>query len=180
MGPLFVDQGLGVMVWSPLAGGLLSGKYRRGQQASEGRHLGDWNEPPVRDEDRLYDSIEILVKIADGHGASAAQVALAYLITKPSVSMLVIGARKDAQLADNLAAAELTLGAEEIEHLDRASEPALIYPHRHQARTAADRFGPADRALHGPATRSLTARLDHAARPPGTARLPTPASGAFG
>ncbi|WP_331532214.1 aldo/keto reductase [Pseudonocardia sp.] len=149
--PLSVDQGLGVMVWSPLAGGLLSGKYRRGQQASEGRHLGEWDEPPVRDEDKLYDSIEVLVKIADGHGVSAARVALAYLLTKPAVSTLVVGARKDAQLADNLAAAELTLSNEEIEQLDRVSTQPLIYPHWHQARTAADRFSPADRALHGPA-----------------------------
>jgi aryl-alcohol dehydrogenase-like predicted oxidoreductase len=149
--PLSLDQGLGVMVWSPLAGGLLSGKYRRHQQPSEGRHLGDWDEPPVRDEAKLYDTIEELVTIADGHGVSAAQVALAYLLTKPSVSTLVIGARNDTQLVDNLAAAELKLADSEVEHLDRISAPDLIYPHWHQARTAADRLGPADRALHGPA-----------------------------
>ena len=149
--PLSLDQGLGVMVWSPLAGGLLSGKYRRDQQPSEGRHLGDWDEPPIRDEDKLYDTIEELVKIADGHGVSAAQVALAYLLTKPAVSTLVIGARKDSQLIDNLAAAELKLAGSEVEHLDRISAPDLIYPHWHQARTAADRLGPADQALHGPA-----------------------------
>jgi aryl-alcohol dehydrogenase-like predicted oxidoreductase len=149
--PLSLDQGLGVMVWSPLAGGLLSGKYRRDQQPSEGRHLGDWDEPPVRDEAKLYDTIEELVTIADGHGVSAAQVALAYLLTKPSVSTLVIGARNDTQLVDNLAAAELKLADSEVEHLDRISAPDLIYPHWHQARTAADRLGPADRALHGPA-----------------------------
>ena len=148
--PLSLDQGLGVMVWSPLAGGLLSGKYRRDQQPSEGRHLGDWDEPPVRDEAKLYDTIEELVKIADGHGVSAAQVALAYLLTKPAVSTLVIGARNDTQLVDNLAAAELKLTDSEVEHLDRISAPDLIYPHWHQARTAADRLGPADRALHGP------------------------------
>ncbi|HEX4246856.1 MAG TPA: aldo/keto reductase [Pseudonocardia sp.] len=148
--PLSVDQGLGVMVWSPLAGGLLSGKYRRDQRPSEGRHLGDWHEPPIRDEDKLYDTIEELVKIAEGHGVSAAQVALAYLLTKPAVSTLVIGARRDSQLIDNLAAAELKLADSEIEHLDRISAPYLIYPHWHQAATASDRLGPADRALHSP------------------------------
>ena len=82
--PLAVDQGLGTLVWSPLAGGLLSGKYRRGQDAPEGsRHLGEWDEPPVYDEDKLYDTIEALVEIADGHGVSAAQVALAWLLTRP-------------------------------------------------------------------------------------------------
>jgi aryl-alcohol dehydrogenase-like predicted oxidoreductase len=147
--PLSVDQGLGVMVWSPLAGGLLSGKYRRGQQASEGRHLGDWHEPPVRDWDKLYTTIDLVVKIAESHGVPPARVALAYLLTKPAVSTLVIGARKDEQLADNLAAADLRLTDDEIELLDQISAPELIYPHWHQAFTATDRLGPADRALHG-------------------------------
>jgi aryl-alcohol dehydrogenase-like predicted oxidoreductase len=146
--PASLDQGLGIMVWSPLAGGLLSGKYRRGSQASEGRHLTEWSEPPVRHEEKLYDTIETLVGIADGHGVSAAQVALAYLLARPGVTTLVIGARKDEQLRDNLAAAELTLSADELDALDKASRPELIYPHWHQARTASDRLGPADRPLH--------------------------------
>ena len=148
--PLSLDQGLGVMVWSPLAGGLLSGKYRRGQQPTEGRHLGEWDEPPLRDREKLYDTIEVIVKIAEGHGVSAAQVSLAYLLAKPSVSTLVIGARRDAQLADNLEAAELRLGQDEIDELDQVSAPEMIYPHWHQARTASDRLGAADLALHAP------------------------------
>src|ERR687886_1245381 len=108
--PIAVDQGLGVLVWSPLAGGLLSGKYRRGQQGPEGsRQLTDWNEPPVRDEDALYDVIDALVEIGEEHGVSAAQVALAWLLGRPAVATLVVGARTDEQLADNLAAAELAL-----------------------------------------------------------------------
>ena len=68
-------------MWSPLAGGLLSGKYRRGQDAPAGsRHLTDWDEPPVYDEDQLHDTIDVLVEVADGHGVSAAQVALAWLL----------------------------------------------------------------------------------------------------
>lgn len=152
--PLSLDQGLGVMVWSPLAGGLLSGKYRRDQQPEDGRHLRDWNEPPVRNEEKLYDTIEVLVKIAEGYGVSPAQVSLAYLLTKPSVSTLVIGARKDEQLVDNLRAADLRLGHQEIELLDEVSAPELIYPHWHQAAGAADRLGTADRALHGPIRRA--------------------------
>jgi aryl-alcohol dehydrogenase-like predicted oxidoreductase len=147
--PLSLDQGLGIMVWSPLAGGLLSGKYRRGQQAAEGRHLGEWDEPPVRDEDKLYDTIETVVEIAQGHGVSPAQVSLAWLLAKPAVTTLIVGARRDDQLRDNLGAAELTLSPDEIAALDQVSRPELVYPHWHQARTAADRFGPADRALHG-------------------------------
>ena len=94
--PLAVDQGLGILVWSPIAGGLLSGKYRRGVEAPAGsRHLGEWNEPPVHDEDKLYDTIEELVAIGEDHGVSAAQVALAYTIAKPAVTSVIVGARTD-------------------------------------------------------------------------------------
>ena len=149
--PLAVDQGLGVLVWSPLAGGLLSGKYRRGHQAPAGsRQLTDWDEPPVYDREALYDTIEILVKIAEQHGVSAAQVALAYTLAKPAVTSLVIGARTDEQLADNLAAASLTLSADELAQLDQASAPPLIYPYWHQAKTARDRLSPADLTLLAP------------------------------
>lgn len=149
--PISLDQGLGVLVWSPLAGGLLSGKYRRGQQAPGGsRHLSDWDEPPVRDEDKLYDTIEELVSVAEAHGVSAAQVALAYLLAKPAVTSLVIGARTEEQLADNLAAADLRLSTEDIARLDAVSAPPLLYPYWHQAKTASDRLGPADLSLIGP------------------------------
>jgi len=145
--PACLDQGVGILVWSPLAGGLLSGKYRRGQEGPAGsRHLTDWKEPPVRDEEQTYDVIEAAVEIGEGHGVSAAQVALAWLLGRPGVSSLVIGARTEEQLADNLAAAELALSDEERARLDELSAPPLIYPHWHQAKTAADRLGPADRA----------------------------------
>jgi aryl-alcohol dehydrogenase-like predicted oxidoreductase len=149
--PLAVDQGLGTLVWSPLAGGLLSGKYRRGQDAPEGsRGLTDWDEPPVYDEDKLYDTIEALVEVADGRGVSAAQVALAWLLGRPSVSSIVVGARTDEQLANNLEAAELTLSDEERNRLEEVSRPRLIYPYWHQAKTSSDRLGEADLALLAP------------------------------
>jgi aryl-alcohol dehydrogenase-like predicted oxidoreductase len=148
--PLAVDQGLGTLVWSPLAGGLLSGKYRRDQSPSEGsRHVSDWDEPPVYDEDRLYDTIDVLVEIADGHGVSAAQVALAWLLDRPTISSVVIGARTDEQLADNLKAADLELSPAERDRLEEVSRPPLIYPYWHQRKTASDRLGPADLALLG-------------------------------
>ena len=149
--PLALDQGLGVLVWSPLAGGLLSGKYRRDQEAPAGsRHLTDWGEPPVYDPERLYDIIEILVGIGEQRGVSAAQVALAYLLAKPGVTSLVIGARTAGQLSDNLGAASLGLTAAERDRLDQASAPPLIYPYWHQANTARDRLSPADLTLLGP------------------------------
>jgi aryl-alcohol dehydrogenase-like predicted oxidoreductase len=148
--PVSLDQGVGILVWSPLAGGLLSGKYRRGQQGPEGsRHLTDWNEPPVRDEDQLYDVIDALVEIAESHDASPAQIALAWLLGRPGVASVVIGARTDEQLADNLGAADLELGAEERARLDELSAPPLLYPYWHQAKTANDRLGEADLTLLG-------------------------------
>jgi aryl-alcohol dehydrogenase-like predicted oxidoreductase len=149
--PVSLDQGLGILVWSPLAGGLLSGKYRRDQQGPEGaRHFGGWDEPPIYDSERLYDVVDVLVEIAEGHGVSAAQVALAWLLGRPGVSSVVIGARTDEQLADNLAAAELELGEDERARLDEVSAPPLIYPYWHQAKTASERLSDADLALLGP------------------------------
>jgi aryl-alcohol dehydrogenase-like predicted oxidoreductase len=149
--PAGLDAGLGVLVWSPLAGGLLSGKYRRDEQGPEGaRQLTEWDEPPVYDEEALHDVVDVLVEIADDRGVSAAQVALAWLLGRPGVSSLVIGARTDEQLADNLAAADLELSAEERTRLDEVSAPPLIYPHWHQAKTASDRLGAPELTLLGP------------------------------
>jgi len=149
--PLGVDQGLGTLVWSPLAGGLLSGKYRRNQEKPGGsRHLTDWDEPPVYDEDKLHDTVDVLVEVAESHGVSAAQVALAWLLRRPTVSSVVIGARTDEQLGDNLRAAELVLSDEEVGRLEEVSRPPLIYPYWHQRKTAAARLGTADLALLAP------------------------------
>jgi aryl-alcohol dehydrogenase-like predicted oxidoreductase len=148
--PLCVDQGLGILVWSPIAGGLLSGKYRRGVEAPAGsRHLGDWSEPPVHDEDKLYDTIEELVAIGEDHGVSAAQVALAYTMAKPAVTSVIVGARTTEQLEDNLAAAELTLSDEEMDRLDAVSAQRLPYPFWHQAKTSGGRLSAADLTLLG-------------------------------
>ena len=147
--PLAVDQGLGILVWSPLAGGLLSGKYRRNGSPESGTRQvsGTWNEPPVRTREKLYDTVEILVDIAGAHGASPAQVALAWLLGRPAVTSVIIGARTDEQLLDNLGAASLLLNVDERAALDKVSAPELIYPYWHQLNTAADRLGPADLAL---------------------------------
>lgn len=143
--PISIDQGLGILVWSPLAGGLLSGKYRRGASAPAGsRHLSEWSEPPVHDEDKLYDTIETAAKIGADHGVSAAQVSLAYLLAKPAVTSVIVGARTSDQLRDNLAAAELELSEAEIAQLDDVSGEPLRYPYWHQAANSFDRLSPAD------------------------------------
>ncbi|MGI4746881.1 MAG: aldo/keto reductase [Janthinobacterium lividum] len=149
--PASLDQGLGIMVWSPLAGGLLSGKHRRGQATPEGtRQLAEWTEPPIRDTDALYDIVEALVTVAEARGVSAAQVALAWLLTRPAVSTVVVGARTDAQLVDNLKSADLELTPEEIATLEAVSRPPLLYPYWHQAQTASDRLSDEDLALLRP------------------------------
>jgi aryl-alcohol dehydrogenase-like predicted oxidoreductase len=146
--PLSIDQGLGILVWSPLAGGLLSGKYRRGVEAPAGsRHLSEWDEPPVNDEDKLYDTIEAAVAIGEAHQVSAAQVALAWLLAKPAVTSVIVGARTTEQLRDNLAAAELELGSDEVARLDEVSGEPLRYPYWHQAKTSSDRLSRADLSL---------------------------------
>jgi aryl-alcohol dehydrogenase-like predicted oxidoreductase len=149
--PVSIDQGLGLLVWSPLAGGLLSGKYRRGEPGpDESRLLSGWDEPPVRDQEKLYDVVEVRVEVAKDRGASPAQVALAWLLARPAVTSVIIGARTSGQLDDNLGAAELSLTAGELARLEEVSRPPLLYPCWHQAKTAADRLGPADLSLLGP------------------------------
>ena len=148
--PVALDQGVGILVWSPLAGGLLSGKYRRGQDAPEGsRHLTDWNEPPVHDEDQLYDIVDVLVEIAEARGVSAAQVALAWTLGRPGIATVVVGARTEEQLADNLGAVDLTLEDDERARLDEVSAPRLMYPYWHQAKSASERLSEADLTLLG-------------------------------
>ena len=92
----------------------------------------------------------MLVEIAEAHGVSAAQVALAWLLGRPGVTSVVIGARTEEQLADNLGAADLALSADERARLDEVSAPPLLYPYWHQAKTASDRLSAADLTLLGP------------------------------
>jgi len=146
--PIAIDQKLGVLVWSPLAGGLLSGKHRRNKTAEGSRFVAGWKEPPILDEDRLWAIVDELVAIADKHKVSAARIALAWLLGRPAVTSLVIGGRTEAQFRDNLACVDVKLTADERARLDKASLPPLIYPYWHQSWTAKDRLGHADLALH--------------------------------
>ncbi len=148
--PISVDQGLGVLVWSPLAAGLLTGKHRRGQAAPAGsRQANGWTEPPIRDADRLWNIVDVLVSIGDARGISAAQVALAWLLSRPGVSSLVVGGRTEAQFEDNFGAVGLVLTPEELARLNEVSRMPLIYPYWHQGNFATARFSAADWALHG-------------------------------
>lgn len=147
--PVTLDQGLGVLVWSPIAGGLLSGKFQRGKEQPEGaRHTGGHAEPPVYDWEKLYDIIDVIIAVADEHGVSGAQVALAWLLQRPGITSVVIGGRNEAQFKDNLAAADLKLTPDQVKRLDDVSRPPLLYPYWHQNNSVYDRMSPADLSLH--------------------------------
>ena len=152
--PISLDQGLGILVWSPIAGGLLSGKYRRGKPQPEGRALNEWKEPPIYDENRLYDIVDVLVEFAEARDVPAAQVALAWLLGRPAVTSVIVGARNDEQLRANLGAGDLKLSEDERSRLDKVSAVPLAYPYWHQAATASDRLGPADLSLLGPSLKT--------------------------
>jgi aryl-alcohol dehydrogenase-like predicted oxidoreductase len=128
--PLGLDQGLGAVVWSPLGWGRLTGKIRRGQPLPEGSRLHDTAgfAPPV-EEDRLYCVVDALDAIADETGKSIPQVALNWLLQRPTVSTVLIGARNEAQLRDNLGAIGWSLSAGQIATLDDASRVTPPYPY---------------------------------------------------
>ena len=148
--PITVDQGLGILVWSPLAGGWLSGKYTRNSKPEDGRHVRGFKEPPIYDWEHLWNIVDVVVAIAGERGVSGAVVSLAWVLQRQGVSSVIVGGRTDAQFADNLKAAELKLSPEEVSRLDAVSQPPLIYPYWHQSWTASDRLGEADLVLHKP------------------------------
>jgi len=125
--PLLQDQKVGLMVWSPLAGGFLSGKYTRENQGEEGSRRTGFDFPPV-DKEKAYDIIDILQPLAEAKGATVAQVALAWLLHQPVVTSVIIGAKKMDQLEDNLKAVDVQLTPEDLQKLDEVSKLAPEYP----------------------------------------------------
>lgn len=137
--PLLLDQQVGLMVWSPLAGGLLSGKYERGK-APEGGRLAGVDLIPV-DKEKVFDILDVLRPMAAGKGISVAQLSLAWLLHRPAVTTIVIGANKLEQLKDNLGAVEVSLSAEEMQALDAATRLPKEYPGWVLEYTMKDRIG---------------------------------------
>ena len=148
--PLGLDQGVSILVWSPLAGGWLSGKYTRHSKPDSGRQVTGFKEPPIYDWDKLWDIVDVVNDVAQAHGVSGAQVSLAWLLQRPLVASVIIGGRTIEQFEDNLKAADLKLSADDVARLDQVSQPPLIYPYWHQSFTATERMGTADLALHQP------------------------------
>jgi aryl-alcohol dehydrogenase-like predicted oxidoreductase len=131
--PLGIDQGVGLMVWSPLGWGRLTGKIRRGQPNQSGRIAAGGAEggPPVADE-YLYGVVDALDAVAEETGKSVAQVALNWLLTRPTVCNIVVGARTEEQLKQNLSVLGWKLTSEQVARLDAASQETPIYPYWHQ------------------------------------------------
>jgi aryl-alcohol dehydrogenase-like predicted oxidoreductase len=125
--PLLEDQKMGLLVWSPLAGGLLSGKFSRENQKPEGSRRSDFDFPIV-DKERTWKIIDAMRPIAEAHGVSVATVALAYVLAKPFVTSVIIGAKRMEQLRDNLAAVDLKLSGDEMTKLDEVSALPPEYP----------------------------------------------------
>ncbi len=128
--PLAADQGVGALVWSPLAWGRLTGKIRRGQPLPDGSRLHQTAEygPPVDDE-KLYDIVDALDIVAEETGKTVPQIALNWLIGRPTVSSVIIGARNEEQLRQNLGAVGWSLSKEQVERLDKASAISAPYPY---------------------------------------------------
>ncbi len=124
--PLCREENLGVLPWSPLSGGFLSGKYRRDATAPEGARRASFDFPPV--DPRGYDAVEALDEIAGAKDSSVAQVALAWLLHQPGVASVIIGANKMSQLADNLKAVSVKLSADEVTSLSATTAPPKLYP----------------------------------------------------
>ncbi|MEQ9440626.1 MAG: aldo/keto reductase [Cyclobacteriaceae bacterium] len=125
--PLLLDQKIGLMVWSPLAGGLLSGKYKRGEDGPEGSRRVEFDFPPVNKE-KAFDILDVMHPMAEEKGISVARLALAWLLHQQAVSTVIIGAKKMSQLEDNLAAVEVELSDSDLEKLDEVSKLAPEYP----------------------------------------------------
>jgi aryl-alcohol dehydrogenase-like predicted oxidoreductase len=125
--PMAQAEGLAVMPWSPLAGGFLSGKYTRDNKIAGDSRRDSFDFPPVNKE-RAYDIIDVLLQVGKNRGVSAAQVALAWLLKKPGVTSVIIGAKKIEQLKDNISAIDVQLTAEEMKQLDKISALAPEYP----------------------------------------------------
>ena len=125
--PVLQDQNMGLMVWSPLAGGLLSGKFSRDTAAPDGTRRAAFDFPPV-DRTRAFNCIDVMRKVGDAHGVSVARVALGWLLAKPAVSAIIIGAKNEEQLKDNLAVTDLVLSPAELAEVDGVSALPAEYP----------------------------------------------------
>ena len=142
--PMMESEKIGLLVWSPLAGGLLSGKFSRTDQKPENSRRSEFDFPIV-DKERTWKILEVMAPMAKAHGCTAARIALAWLLAKPVVTSVIIGAKRLDQLQDNLASVELKLTQDELKQLDEVSVLPPEYPGWMLPFQGADRLAPVDR-----------------------------------
>jgi aryl-alcohol dehydrogenase-like predicted oxidoreductase len=141
--PLGVAEKVGAVVWSPLAGGLISGKVARNKPApKDSRHSQIGSLGPEIPREQIYDIVDALEALAKETGRTVTQVALNWVLQRPTISTILIGARDEKQLKENFGAAEFKLSPEQVKRLDDASKVPLAYPYWHQRRTSLDRNPP--------------------------------------
>jgi aryl-alcohol dehydrogenase-like predicted oxidoreductase len=141
--PLALDQKIGTIVWSPLASGVLSGKVRRNQPAPAGTRVQQIGSEGARiPQEKIFEIVDSLDAIAEETGKSVAQIALNWLLQRPTVASVIVGARNEEQLKNNLGAVDWNLTAEQVAKLDKASEIPPIYPYWHQRQTLSTRTPP--------------------------------------
>lgn len=159
--PAGIDQGIGTQVWSPLGMGLLTGKYRRDRRPESGARMvdGDGSELRVADWEKLYSVVDVLDEVAARRAATIPQVLLAWLLERPGVTNLAVGARSLEQFDDLLGALQLTLDAADRQAIDDAGRPVLAYPFWHQADMASERMSVADRSIVATTQREMSSKI---------------------
>lgn len=133
--PLGIEENIGTIVWSPLAAGKLSGKYRRGQPVPQDGRVAQGGSPVMNtdaDEQRLYNIVDVLDELVEETGKTAAQISLNWLLQRPTIANIIIGARNEEQLKQNLEAVGWNLTVEQVKRLDKASDTQAAYPYWHQ------------------------------------------------
>lgn len=138
--PMVQDQQMAILPWSPLAGGFLSGKYTRSNKPEGDSRRLAFDFPPI-DQEKAYDIIDVMETVAQAHGVSVARIALAWVLAKPGVTSVIIGAKNTDQLLDNIKAVEISLTSEQLEQLDTASAGPVPYPQWMIKRQSGDRLG---------------------------------------
>jgi aryl-alcohol dehydrogenase-like predicted oxidoreductase len=146
--PIAIDQGVGIMVWSPLTSGLLSGVFSRLKPPKWHGPDASWSGPPIRDEERLWAIVDLIKEIAEEHGAPMAHIALSWVLGRPGVASAVVGGLTEYHFRENIAAIDVKLSADDMTRLNNISRLPNLYPYWHHRRFAEDRLGPADWALH--------------------------------
>jgi aryl-alcohol dehydrogenase-like predicted oxidoreductase len=142
--PIAIAEGVGILVWSPLSGGFLSGKVTRDDRTPTGTRWAAQGDQGRFDVERGFEVLDVLRELADERGVSVAQIALNWLTRRAGVSSVIVGARNEQQLEDNLRAADWQLDADELQKLNQLTEPRIIYPYWHQQFSAAGRLSAAD------------------------------------